>query len=263
MNLESITEKEASSEALFTYVLRLADSNLILSQRLCELCGGAPSLEEELAISNVSLDLIGQAKNWYEYASELDVQGRSPDHLAFQRDAHEFLNVLLVEQENGDFAITMARQFFFDAWHLATLEALKDSSNERIASIAAKAVKEATYHLRRSSQWILRLGDGTQLSHDKMQAAIDELWRFTGELITQDTLEKTLEEFGIAPSIERVGELWKHTIESVFSEAGLEKPNYDAWMYLGGKQGEHTEHLGFILAEMQYLQRAYPDAEVW
>lgn len=258
-----MTVTELHSDALFHYLLRLADSNLILSQRLCELCGGAPSLEEELAISNVSLDLIGQARNWYEYASELDVLKRSPDHLAFRRDAHAFYNLLLVEQHNGNYADTITRQFFFDAWHLTLLEALQDSSDERIKGIAGKAVKEANYHLRRSSQWMIRLGDGTPLSHDKIQASVDQLWRFTGELLTLDDIEITLQKKGVIPSASKVAQLWQHTVESVLKEATLKHPDYDTWMYLGGKQGEHTEHLGFILAEMQYLQRAYPDAKVW
>lgn len=251
------------SQSLFTYLLRLADSNLILSQRLCELCGNAPSLEEELAISNVALDLIGQAKNWYEYASELDPLQRSPDHLAFRRDAHEFYNLLLVEQKNGDFAETITRQFLFDAWHLSLLEALQSSSDKRVQSIAAKAMKEVSYHLRRSSQWVIRLGDGTELSHEKMQSALNQLWRFTGELITHDDIEIALEHDGLIPSAAKLMSLWKHSIETVLLQAKLVRPDYDAWMYKGGKQGEHTEHLGFILAEMQYLQRAYPDAKVW
>lgn len=258
-----MNKKTNPVDALFTYLLRLADSNLILSQRLCELCGDAPSLEEELAMSNVALDLIGQAKNWYEYASELDPLKRTADHLAFRRDAHEFYNVLLVEQKNGNFAETITRQFFFDAWHLSILESLQDSKDERIKSIASKAVKEVSYHLRRSSQWIIRLGDGTELSHDKMQSAINQLWRFTGELITSDQLEDALERDGLIPDSDKISDLWKHSIETVLSQAKLAIPDYEAWMYKGGKQGEHTELLGFILAEMQYLQRAYPDAKVW
>lgn len=258
-----MTTTESQNDDLFYYLLRLADSNLILSQRLCELCGSAPSLEEELAISNVSLDLIGQARNWYEYASELDVLKRSPDHLAFRRDAHEFYNLLLVEQHNGNYADTITRQFFFDAWHLSLLEALQDSNDERIQGIAGKAVKEASYHLRRSSQWMIRLGDGTPLSHGKIQTAINQLWRFTGELLSQDETEFTLEKKSIIPPVSKIAQLWKHTVETVLNEATLSVPDYDDWMYLGGKQGEHTEHLGFILAEMQYLQRAYPDAKVW
>ena len=249
--------------ALLHYLLRLADSNLILSQRLCELCGDAPSLEEELAMSNVALDLIGQAKNWYEYASELDPSKRNPDHLAFRRDAHEFYNFLLVEQKNGNFADIITRQFFFDAWHLATLELLQESSDERIRSIADKAVKEVSYHLRRSSQWVIRLGDGTEVSHEKMQSAIEQVWRFTGELVSEDEIDKKLQLENIAPDASKVSRLWQHSVESVFAQAKLATPDYVAWMYMGGKQGEHTECLGFILAEMQYLQRAYPDAKVW
>ncbi len=258
-----MTTTRLQTDKLFQYLLRLADSNLILSQRLCEMCGSAPSLEEELAISNVSLDLIGQARNWYEYASELDVLGRSADHLAFRRDSHEFYNLLLVEQHNGNYADTITRQFFFDAWHLTILEALQDSTDARIKGIAGKAVKEASYHLRRSSQWMIRLGDGTPFSHDKIQASVDQLWRFTGELLTLDDIEISLQKKGIIPSASMVSQLWKHTVESVLKKATLKLPDYNAWMYLGGKQGEHTEHLGFILAEMQYLQRAYPDAKVW
>ena len=263
MQIKSLENQESLNTNLYIYLLRLADSNLILSQRLCELCGGAPSLEEELALSNVSLDLIGQARNWYEYASELDPQNTSPDHLAFRRDVHEFYNLLLVEQKNGNFADIIVRQFFFDAWHLATLEALQDSANERVRAIASKAVKEATYHLRRSSQWMIRLGDGTDLSHNKIQTSINQLWRFTGELLTQDDIEISLAAASIIPSKEKVSQLWKHTLETVLTEATLTKPDDNAWMYLGGKQGEHTEHLGFVLAEMQFLQRAYPDAKVW
>lgn len=249
--------------ALFHYLLRLADSNLILSQRLCELCGDAPSLEEELAISNVALDLIGQARNWYEYASELDPLKRNPDHLAFRRDAHEFYNFLLVEQKNGNFADTITRQFFFDAWHLATLESLQDSNDERIRSIADKAVKEVSYHLRRSSQWVIRLGDGTDVSHEKMQTAINSAWRFTGELLSKDEVDDMLETDGLIPDASKTSQLWKHSIETTLTQATLDRPDYAAWMYMGGKQGEHTECLGFILTEMQYLQRAYPDAKVW
>ena len=247
----------------FQYLLRLADSNLILAQRLCELCGHAPSLEEEMAISNVSLDLIGQAKNWYEYASTLDTKERSADHLAFRRDSHEFYNLLLVEQQNGNFADTITRQFLFDAWNYATLESLQDSQDEQIKAIANKAVKEADYHLRRSSQWMIRLGDGTSLSHEKVQASIDTLWRFTGELFNTDDIDANLHEAGIAPNVEKIKQLWLHTVSSVLKEATLTQPDEDTWMYLGGKQGEHTEHLGFILAEMQFLQRTYPDAKVW
>ena len=258
-----MTNNQSESTCLFNYLLRLADSSLILSQRLCELCGSAPSLEEELAITNVSLDLIGQAKNWYEYASELDPKKRSADHLAFRRDSHEFYNLLLVEQQNGNFADTITRQFLFDAWHFSTLEALQESSDKRIQAIATKAVKEATYHLRRSSQWMIRLGDGTSLSHEKVQTSVDMLWRFTGELHMADELDIGLQKSGVAPSTSKINQLWHHTVKSVLDEATLNMPEADTWMYLGGKQGEHTEHLGFILAEMQYLQRAYPDAKVW
>ncbi|WP_114416898.1 1,2-phenylacetyl-CoA epoxidase subunit PaaC [Marinospirillum perlucidum] len=250
-------------QALQEYLLRLGDSALILGQRLCELCGKAPAVEEEMALMNVALDLVGQARNWYEYAAELENQGRSADDLAYLRDAHEYRNLLLVEQPNGNYAVTMARQFFYDAWHYFTLKALVESSDERLAGIAAKALKEVTYHLRRSSEWVKRLGDGTEESHAKMQEAVELLWRFTGELTSTDEVEKQLATAGLAPNEEQLACDWQGLVEAVLSEATLELQPEDAWMYKGGKQGEHTEHLGYILAEMQFLPRAYPDAKIW
>ena len=175
-------------EVLQEYLLRLADSDMILGQRLSELTGKAPAVEEELAVMNVALDLVGQARNWYEYAAELINDGRDADKLVFLRDAHEYRNLLMVEQPNDDYAVTMARQFFFDVWHYFTLKSLVNASDERVATIAAKAVKEATYHLRRSSEWVKRMGDGTEESHRRIQDAFDLLWRFTGELITPDEI---------------------------------------------------------------------------
>ena len=250
-------------QALQEYLLRLGDSAMIISQRLCELCGKAPAVEEEMALMNVALDLVGQARNWYEYAAELEGKGRSADNLAFLRDAHEYRNLLMVEQPNGDYAVTMARQFFYDTWHYFTLQALTESSDQRIAGIAAKALKEVTYHLRRSSEWVKRLGDGTAESHEKMQQAVELLWRFTGELITADEVETTLAAAGLAPNQEQLASDWQGLVKQVLTEATLKLQPEDAWMYQGGKQGTHTEHLGFILAEMQFLPRAYPDAKTW
>jgi len=254
-----MTQKEALTE----YLLRLADSDMILGQRLCELCGKAPALEEEMALMNVALDLVGQARNWYEYAAELIDDGRDADKLAFRRDAYDYRNLLLTEQPNEDYAVTMGRQFFYDAWHYFTLKSLVNASDERVAGIAAKALKEVTYHLRRSSEWVKRLGDGTEESHRRMQDAVDILWRFTGELITPDETDRLMAEAGIGPDPEQLKEDWRGLVKEVLQEATLTPQPDDAWMYLGGKRGEHTEHLGFILAEMQFLQRAYPDATTW
>ncbi|SNC66071.1 ring-1,2-phenylacetyl-CoA epoxidase subunit PaaC [Marinobacter sp. es.048] len=251
------------AEALKEYLLRLADSDMILGQRLCELCGKAPALEEEMALMNVALDLVGQARNWYEYAAELIDDGRDADKLAFRRDAQDYRNLLLTEQPNEDYAVTMGRQFFFDVYHYFTLKSLTESSDERIAGIAAKALKEATYHLRRSSEWVKRLGDGTEESHGRMQEAVDILWRFTGELITPDDTDRVMAEAGIGPDPDQLAKDWRGMVNEVLTQATLTPGAEDAWMYMGGKHGEHTEHLGFILAEMQFLQRAYPDATTW
>ncbi|WP_433924365.1 1,2-phenylacetyl-CoA epoxidase subunit PaaC [Vreelandella sp. 21] len=253
---------------LTDYLLRLGDNALVLGQRHAQLCGKAPALEEELALMNVGLDLFGQARNWLGYAAELMVadlvtDNIDADHLAFRRDAQDFRNLLITEQPNGDFADTIGRQFLFDAWHVHLLDGLAGSSDPRIAEVAAKSLKEATYHLRRSSEWVIRLGDGTEESHTRMQRALDNLWQFTGELLQVDEIDQAMIEAGIAPDPETIAARWKATVEEVLEEATLERPSYDAWMYTGGKVGHHTEHLGFLLAEMQYLPRTYPDATVW
>ena len=258
-----MTQALTQQQSLQEYLIRLADSNLIISQRLCELCGKAPAIEEDIALTNVALDLVGQARNWYEYVSDLDEAQRCPDTLAFRRDAHDFRNLLLTEQPNGDFAVTMARQFFYDVWHYFTLQSLVNSPDERMAGIAAKAIKEVTYHLRRSSAWMKRLGDGTEESHERMEAAVDSLWRFTGELVTADTVETDLAAQGLAPNLEQLAADWKGMVKEVLTEATLTLQPDDSWMYMGSKKGVHTEHLGVILAEMQFLQRAYPNPKTW
>lgn len=254
---------QKTQTALIDYLLRLGDNALVLGQRSAQLCGKAPALEEELALMNVGLDLFGQARNWLTYAAELEDEGHDADHLAFRRDAQDFRNLLIVEQPNGDFADIIGRQFLFDAWHVHLLDGLAHSSDARIAEVAAKSLKEATYHLRRSSEWVIRLGDGTEESHARMQRALNNLWQFTGEMVQADEIDQAMSEAGIAPDLESLATRWKATVEEVFEEATLERPSYDAWMYTGGKIGHHTEHLGFLLAEMQYLPRAYPDATVW
>ncbi|ONN71064.1 1,2-phenylacetyl-CoA epoxidase subunit PaaC [Pseudomonas oryzihabitans] len=242
------------------YLLRLADSALIQGQRLCEWCGRAPALEEELALMNVGLDLVGQARNWYDYAAELLADGRDADHLAYRRDERAFRNLLLVEQPNGDYAVTITKQFLYDAWHLAVLRALSQSGDARIAGIANKAVKEVTYHLRRSSEWMERLGDGTEESHARMLAALPQVWRFTVELTQGDELELALHEAGIAPDPLAIASAWRAQVEETFARATLPVPAPAVNFYLSGRRGLHTEHLGTLLAEMQSLQRAYPDA---
>ncbi|CAD5108932.1 1,2-phenylacetyl-CoA epoxidase subunit PaaC [Zestomonas carbonaria] len=242
------------------YLLRLGDSALIQGQRLCEWCGGAPALEEELALMNVGLDLVGQARNWLDYAAELLDDGRDADHLAFRRDERAYRNLLLVEQPNGDYAVTMAKQFLYDAWHFHVLHGLSASGDERVAGIAAKALKEVTYHLRRSGEWVERLGDGTEESHQRMLAAIREVWRFTVELAGGDEVEQRLHAAGIAPDPAEIAVAWQAKVADVFARATLPLPEPASHFYLSGRRGLHTEHLGLLLAEMQFLQRAYPDA---
>ena len=245
---------------LIEYLLRLGDSALIQGQRLCQWCGHAPALEEELALMNVGLDLVGQARNWLEYAAELLDDGRDADHLAFRRDERAYRNLLLVEQPNGDFAVTILKQFLYDAWHLQVLSGLSQSSDERIAGIAAKAVKEVTYHLRRSGEWVERLGDGTEESHQRMLAAIPEVWRFTVELTSADGSEQRLHAAGITTDAAQVAAAWQAKVNEIFASATLPVPAAPNYFYLNARKGLHTEHLGILLAEMQFLPRAYPDA---
>ncbi|MDR9836640.1 1,2-phenylacetyl-CoA epoxidase subunit PaaC [Herbaspirillum huttiense] len=242
------------------YVRRLGDNVLVLSQRLSEWCGKGPALEEDMALINVSLDLIGQARLWLAYAAELEGAGRNEDQLAFLRDAHQFHNLLLVELPNGSYADTLARQFLFDVWHYFLLEGLCESSDARIAEIAQKCFKEVTYHVRRSTDLMIRLGDGSEESHHRMQDAIDALWMYTGELFTTDALDHAMQAEGIAPDLAELPQKWQQHVTEVMREATLQLPASGLWMQSGGKQGRHTEHLGYLLAEMQFLQRTYPGA---
>jgi len=248
-------------ESLFQYLLHLGDSPLILAQRLGEWVGHGPVLEEDIAQANVGLDLLGQARLWLSYAGEVEARcrpaGRDEDQLAFLRDSGEFRNLLIVEQPNGSFADTTARQFLFDAWHLLLLRVLAGSSDATIAGIAAKAAKEAAYHVERSGDWVIRLGDGTDESHRKMQAAIDDLWMYTGEMFAPDAIELELIEAGIAADVRSLAAPWRRHVDTVFAAATLVAPDA-AYMQQGGKRGVHTEHLGHLLAEMQVLQRAFP-----
>jgi ring-1,2-phenylacetyl-CoA epoxidase subunit PaaC len=244
----------------FEYILRLGDNALILSQGLCAWCGKGPALEEDMALTNVALDLLGQARLWYAYAAELEGAARDEDQLAFLRDAHEFGNVLLVEQKNGNYADTLARQFLFDTWHYLLLQKLCASSDERVAAIAEKSLKEVSYHLRRSSDLVVRLGDGNALSQQKMQDAINDIWMFTGEMFVADAIDLAQVENGVAPHPVSLQAAWQAHVQNILQEATLLVPDPHAWMQRGGKQGKHTEHMGYLLAEMQFLQRAYPGA---
>jgi ring-1,2-phenylacetyl-CoA epoxidase subunit PaaC len=246
-------------DALFEYLLRLGDNALILGHRLSEWCGHSPALEEDLALSNVALDLIGQTQLWLNLAGEVEGKGRDADKLAYLRDGRDFRNVLLVEQPNGDFAVTMARQFYFDAWHYLLLRELTGSKDSRIAEIAAKGLKEVTYHLERSRDWVLRLGDGTEESHRRMQSAIDDLWMYTGELFESDEIDQAMAREGLGPDLATLHEPWLGLVRATAEEATLSLPQL-GWAQKGGKRGIHSEHLGYILADLQFLQRAYPNA---
>jgi len=252
-----------SDRALLDALLRLADSPLVLAQRLGAWVGKGPILEEDLALTNVGLDLLGQARLWFAYAGEVEArytgEGRDEDQLAYLRDGNAFRNLLLVEQPNGNFADTMARQFLFDAWHELALAELTRSRDARIAEIAAKSAKEVAYHVERSADWVIRLGDGTAESHAKMQAAIDGLWMYTGEMFVAGADESALADAGIVADVRALAAPWRKYVGAVLAEATLAVPA-DGHMQKGGKEGVHTEHLGYVLAEMQFLQRAYPNA---
>ncbi|HKY93420.1 MAG TPA: 1,2-phenylacetyl-CoA epoxidase subunit PaaC [Nevskiaceae bacterium] len=243
------------------YLLRLGDTALVLSQRLGEWCGKGPALEEDMALTNVALDLLGQARLWLSYAAELTGEGADEDVLAFTRDASAFRNALLVELPNGTYADTLARQFLFDAWHAMALRELARSTDARVAAIAEKAVKEATYHVRRTSDLVVRLGDGSARSRAMMQAAIDALWPYTGELFAADDVEREAAASGIGFDPGALREGWLAYVREVLDEATLAMPSPDAFMHKGGKQGRHTEHLSRLLMEMQVLQRTHPGAK--
>jgi ring-1,2-phenylacetyl-CoA epoxidase subunit PaaC len=237
------------------YLLRLADDNVVMGQRLSEYISRAPDLEEDLAVANIALDHVGVAQHVYTYAGELEGGGRTEDDLAFGRTEREFTNALLVEQPHPGFGDLIARQFLFDAYQLELWDALSRSDDARLAGIAAKAVKEARYHLRHSSSWVIRLGDGTADSHRRIQDGIDAMWRFTGELFETDEVDLAA---GVDPATLR--QAWDGTVDAVLAEATLHRPE-DPYQATGGRHGVHTEHLGHLLAEMQWMQRTYPGLE--
>lgn len=247
----------ALDDALFRYVLRLADTSLILGQRLGEWIGHAPALEEDLALANLALDFIGQARLLLTYAAEIEGQGRDEDALAFLRDAPEFLNLTLAEQPNGDFGHTIVRQWLIDAWQLEVYEDLVGSADSRLAAIAAKALKETRYHYRFSSGWLVRLGDGTAESRARVQQAVDSLWRFTEELYTADEIDERMASAAIAPPLTAAAERWGRRVAEDLGQATLVRPARQPHPW-HGKRGVHTEHLGHLLGEMQHLQRTYP-----
>ncbi|MFD3189871.1 1,2-phenylacetyl-CoA epoxidase subunit PaaC [Sedimentitalea sp. HM32M-2] len=249
-----------ADDALFEFLCRMGDNTLVLGHRVSEWCGVSPVLEEDIALANTALDLIGQTQMWLGLAGEIEGAGRSADDLAMLRDAWDFRNVLLVEQPNGDFGQTMMRQFLFDAWHVAMLTALTESADPRVAEIAAKAVKEARYHVERSGDTVIGLGDGTSESHARMQAALDLLWPYVGEMFLADSVDAAMAAAGIAPDPAGLRAGFDAHVGQVMAAATLSLPESD-FAHKGGKDGvRHSEHLGHMLTQMQWLQRAYPGA---
>ena len=247
-------------EAKFEYMLRLGDNALVLSQRLGAWCGHGPALEEDLALTNVALDLLGQARMWLSYAGEVEGRSRDEDGLAYLRDGGEFRNLLLVEQPNGHYGDTVMRQFLFDAWHQHLLAGLCQSSDPRIAEIAQKSVKEVRYHLQRSAGLVVALGDGTPLSHERMQGSLEQLWPYAQEWFESDGVDTWCAEHGLAPAAPTLAAPWRASVKAVLARATLQMPDYVGHQR-GGRQGQHTEHLGHLLAELQFVQRAYPGAQ--
>ena len=245
--------------SLFTYTLRIADSSLILGQRMSEWCSKGPTLEEDIAMSNISLDMFGQANGFYQYAAQLDGL-KSADELAFKRNEREFFNHQLVEQENGNFGNTIVRNFLHDTFNFLFYTQLANSKDETLSALAMKSIKEVKYHLRHSSNWLIRLGDGTKESNDKTQVALNKLWMYTNEIFEMDTLDIELFNVGIAVDNAALKSDWDNMVNKILTKAKLTRPK-DEYMATGGKKGLHTEYLGFILSEMQFLQRAYPDAK--
>lgn len=250
----------SSNEALINYCLRLGDSALILGQRMAEWCSNGPTLEEDLAMSNIGLDLFGQSRTMLSYAGELGGKGLSEDDLAFKRNEREYYNVLLSELPNGHFEDTVARNFLHSAFFYHLYQALTNSKDEMIAAHAAKSIKEITYHLRHNAEWLVRLGDGTEESHEKIQQSLEDIWPFTGDLFEMDKVDETLIKSGITVDLNTIKPLWDSTVNEVLQRATLNRPE-DGYMHTGRLKAMHTEHLGHMLCDMQYMQRAYPNME--
>jgi ring-1,2-phenylacetyl-CoA epoxidase subunit PaaC len=248
------------NENLYNYILGVADNSLILGQRIGELCGHGPSLETDIACTNVSLDLFGQVRSYFQYAAEITGEGKTEDDIAFLRREREYKNVLLVEQPNTDFAYIIVRQFLFDVYHLLFLQELQNSTDETLVAIAKKSIKEVSYHERFSSDWIKRLGDGTEVSNQKIQEAINNLWTYTDELFHQTDADKAMVTAGIGVDVTALKDAYYTKVNSVLEIATITIPE-SKWFQKGGKEGVHTEHLGFMLSDMQYMQRTYPGME--
>lgn len=241
------------------YILHLADNGLILAQRLGEWCGHGPVLEQDIALTNIALDVLGQARYFYQYAAEVDGQGKSEDDYAYLRGEREFKNFLLLEQPNGDWAHTIMRQFFYDNFMQLVYTKLLLSTDKQIAAIASKAIKEVNYHLKFSSEWVIRMGDGTKESHERVQNAANTLWEFTGELFVPTDYDNEMASQGIAPDVTSLKNEWENRVNEIFAEATLQVPQA-TWFQSGGKTGVHSENLGLLLTDLQYLQRTYPGA---
>lgn len=257
----STTDTLTKEEALFTYLLRLADDRLILGHRLSEWCGHGPILEEDIALANIALDDIGHASHLYEHAAETEGEGRGKDDIVYFRNDVEYVNVKMVELPRGDFGFTVARQFLFSAYSYLLYRELKEVEEEQLAGMASKHFKETRYHLRHSREWVLRLGDGTGESHRRVQQSLDELWTYTDELFYADEVERMLARDNLAVNPSSLKEPWEELVSDVLEEATLEHPDPEQYMAEGGREGRHTEHLGHLLAEMQHLRRSYPDAD--
>jgi ring-1,2-phenylacetyl-CoA epoxidase subunit PaaC len=255
----TVANIEVTETPLVLYTLRRADDALILGHRLSEWCGHAPMLEEDMALANMGLDLLGQARELYTYAAKVEGRDNDEDKFAYLRDVRQYRNLLLVEQLNGDFAQTMVRQFFYAAFADLYWRAMMKSADSALAAIAAKSEKESAYHLRHTSEWIIRLGDGTEESHARAQGAIDHLWAYTGEMFEIDDNERGLIEAGIAIDAAALRPSWLKTVSEIVSEATLLLPKSD-WMQQGGRSGRHSEHLGHLLSELQSMQRTFPGA---
>ena len=247
-------------ENLYKYIIGIADNSLILGQRMGELCGHGPSLETDIACTNISLDLFGQVRSYYQYAAKIAGDNRTEDDIAMLRKEREYVNVLLVEQPNTDFAYIMARHFLFDMYHYMFLQELQKSQDLTLSAIATKSIKEVSYHLRFSTDWIKRLGDGTEESHSKMQNAIDDLWTYTDELFHLTDADKAMVKAGVGVDVTKLKDTYYTKVSEILQEATLEVPE-SKYFQKGGKQGIHTEHMGYLLAELQYMQRAYPNME--
>jgi ring-1,2-phenylacetyl-CoA epoxidase subunit PaaC len=246
------------NQNLYNYILGIADNTLILGQRLGELCGHGPTLETDIALTNIALDLLGQSRSYYQYAANVDASNKSEDDVAFLRIEREYKNVLLVEQPNTHFGFVMARQFLFDVFHYLFMEKLQFSKDETLAAIAKKGIKEVSYHRRFSTDWVKRLGDGTKESHEKMQEAINDLWRYTDELFYTTAADKAMIEEGVGVDVFKVKEEYYSYVSEVLKAATLKVPE-NKYFTRGGKEGVHTEHMGYLLSELQYMQRTYPN----